>query len=361
MIPEPVRFLFSPSPSYMVFWVTQNCNARCAFCFNWEENLRKNRDLRLDEIEQLARKWGHLKYLTIAGGEPTLREDLPEIVRPFVEHAGLQICSIVTNGIKHASLLEQADRICSRHPDLLLNIGVSIDYLGEEHNRHRKASGCWEGCLEIIGGVKRLRSRHPRLTVNAVGTYTADSSDSILETARAIMTTYKIPYIMNVIRGDVEDMTQRQIDPDHYHQTAREILRVQQSVLPDAGLDSALRFALEELGVDQIHREMVTGEIQSTCQAGREVVVLESNGRLRLCEILPDHFGNVRDHDYDVPGMLSSTESRQIIARMLRDNCHCTWECVNRANLAFDVKSWPRLAATGFRNMINASRSPIDE
>ena len=51
---DKLKFLVSDVPSYMIFWVTQNCNAACAFCFNFEENLKKNRDLSVEEVRRIA-------------------------------------------------------------------------------------------------------------------------------------------------------------------------------------------------------------------------------------------------------------------------------------------------------------------
>lgn len=342
-------------PSYLVFWVTQNCNARCAFCFNHEENLKKNNDLSIDEISRIASSWKGLRYMTLAGGEPTLRQDLPEIIDAFAVHSGLSMCSIVTNGLKWRSILEQAERACIRQPRIGINIGVSIDFLGAEHDSNRKVEGCFDGCIKVIEGVRELRSRHPNLMVNAVGTYTKASASSIEGTARHIMTHYGIPYCLNLVRGSIEEPALKEIDIRHYEATARRILKMEETVIPRTTWMAPLRFALEEEAVGMIARTASGGGIQSTCVAGRQGVLLESNGNLRLCELRPDSFGNVRDHCYDVPGMLSSHASNKIVADMLMENCHCTWECLNRANAAFDATRWPRLALRVLRKHLGSS------
>jgi len=354
---DKLKFLVSDVPSYMIFWVTQNCNARCAFCFNFEENLKKNHDLTVAEVERIADRFPHIKYLTLAGGEPTLREDLPEIARAFVERSGLQMCTIVTNGFKWRRTLEAADEICTRHPHLGLNIGVSIDFIGDRHDEHRKLKGCFAGCVKIIEGVREMRRRHPHLMVSAVGTYTKATADSMLETARTITETYRVPYHMNLVRGLVEDMALKEVDLAHYKKTVAAVLALQETVLPATTFDAPFRFALEELAIENIYASAKDARMRSYCQAGRKAVVLESNGKLRLCEMLPDDFGNVRDHDYDIPAMLSRPEARAIIDKVWATKCHCTWECFNRANVAFDPKLWPRLATTAARKAIRMRRN----
>src|SRR4051812_5432386 len=102
---DKARFLFGHVPSYLIFWVTQNCNARCAFCFNYEENTKKNNDLTVDEIRRVAKSLPGLKYLTLAGGEPTLRNDLADVATAFVEFSSIQMCTLVTNGFKWERVL----------------------------------------------------------------------------------------------------------------------------------------------------------------------------------------------------------------------------------------------------------------
>ena len=351
---EKIKFLTNKAPSYMVFWVTQNCNAACSFCFNFEENTKKNFDLSIDEIDQIARKFPHLKYLTLGGGEPSLRKDLPDLIAPFVTHSGLQMCTIVTNGYLWERMTKAIRAICERFPDLAVNIGVSIDFIGEKHDEIRRLKGCYDGIVKLIESVKELRKEHPNLMIGAGGVYSAATADSILETGKYIIEKYKIPYSVNYIRGRVEDMELKTVDPDHYHGVIREIMELQKTVIPFTTIDGPFRFALEEMAIDTIYRVAKFDEHTVDCIAGRKSVVLESNGRLRLCELLPDDFGNVRDNGYDIPAMLGAASSQPAIDKVRQEKCRCTWECFNRASIAYDAKKWPRLLATGARRTVRA-------
>ena len=350
-----VKFLFDNKISYLVYWVTQNCNATCAFCFNYEENTKKNNDLTLDEIEKVARSLTDLKYLTIGGGEPSLRKDLSDVVGKFAEYSRLRFCNIVMNGFRWRQILEHVERICIAHPQMTLHVGLSIDFIGANHNKHRRLEGCYDGCIRVIEGVKAMRSRFHNLHVGVGGTVTADNVDSIVATGRHIMETYHVPYSITLIRGTVEDMSLKAVDARRYREIASELLSIESRVLPRAGFAAAARFALEEASIDVIHRSIVTGAEQVPCQAGRKALVLEAAGRLRLCETLDDDFGNVRDHGYDLPAMIGTESARATVAQMRANKCHCTWECFNRANVAFDPRQWPRVAALAARKLVTAT------
>ena len=125
------------------------------------------------------------------------------------------------------------------------------------------------------------------------------------------------------------------------------------STIPRTTIDAPFRFALEEMAVDNIYKSLTTGQMQIPCQAGRKAIVLESNGKLRLCEILPDDFGNIRDYDYDIPEMLREKEAMKVIDWVQDSKCHCTWECFNRANIVFDARKWPKLVSTAGRKALH--------
>jgi sulfatase maturation enzyme AslB (radical SAM superfamily) len=240
-------------------------------------------------------------------------------------------------------MLETLKIAAERHPRLGMNVGVSIDYLGADHDHHRGLEGCFEGCERIIEGIREMRSHHGNIMVCANGTYTKDNASSLLETAKTIMERHKIPFSIGLVRGDIHDEALKDISIAHYYETAREVLRLQRACIPATTLEAPIRFALEDMAVDNIYRSVVEDREVTKCQAGRRAVVLESSGGLRLCEILPDSFGNVRDHDYNIPALLERPESRALIEKVWQDRCHCTWECYNRASLAFDRRKWPEL------------------
>ena len=82
--------------------VTRRCNLRCRFCF--ADGGSENNDPGLDELKEavrdIVRQCGNV-LLQLSGGEPTLRDDLPELVR-FAKEAGCSYVQLNTNGIRLA-------------------------------------------------------------------------------------------------------------------------------------------------------------------------------------------------------------------------------------------------------------------
>ena len=86
----------------VILEVTKRCNMRCTYCFarGGEELLHPSYDELCAEIDDIAVK-GDGPMLQLAGGEPTLRDDLPDLVW-YAKKAGCQYAQANTNGIRIA-------------------------------------------------------------------------------------------------------------------------------------------------------------------------------------------------------------------------------------------------------------------
>lgn len=80
--------------------VTSKCNLSCPICCAELNPLYfPRRDLTLDKISKIL-KIGGSRLIIISGGEPTVREDLPEIIKAIVESGNTP--ELYTNGLKLA-------------------------------------------------------------------------------------------------------------------------------------------------------------------------------------------------------------------------------------------------------------------
>lgn len=99
--------------------VTNRCNLQCKFCF--ADGGRDERDPTLEELKDAIRgiteKCGN-PLLQLSGGEPTLRDDLPELIR-FGKEAGCSYVQINTNGIRIAEDPEYAERLAKAGLDIV--------------------------------------------------------------------------------------------------------------------------------------------------------------------------------------------------------------------------------------------------
>lgn len=82
--------------------VTRRCNLRCRFCFanGGTTKADPSTEELKEAIRDLVRQCGQ-PLLQLSGGEPTLRDDLPELVR-FAKESGCSYVQLNTNGIRLA-------------------------------------------------------------------------------------------------------------------------------------------------------------------------------------------------------------------------------------------------------------------
>ena len=82
--------------------VTNRCNLHCRYCFadGGSRNDEPDPDVLKDAICEIVRQCGQ-PLLQFSGGEPTLRDDLPELIR-FAREAGCSYTQVNTNGIRLA-------------------------------------------------------------------------------------------------------------------------------------------------------------------------------------------------------------------------------------------------------------------
>jgi len=139
--------------------ITDRCNFRCVYCMPEDglQWLKNERILTFDEIVRLARLFVHMGItgIRLTGGEPTVRNGLPELVRMLkpLEAEGLESLSVTTNGFR---LDELSGPLAAAG---LTRINVSLDSLVREkfHKITRR------DCLDrVLRGLEELE-KHPTI------------------------------------------------------------------------------------------------------------------------------------------------------------------------------------------------------
>lgn len=131
--------------------VTYRCDARCRMCERWKN--QRQGELTLSEYRSLAETFSRMgiHLVSIAGGEPLLREDIFAVIEAFARY-GMKV-NVCTNGL---SLEKHAGSLCRSGASF---ITVSLDGDGADtHDEIRGVAGSYEKILE---GTKSLLARPP--------------------------------------------------------------------------------------------------------------------------------------------------------------------------------------------------------
>jgi len=139
-------------PRTAVVAVTLNCNARCVMCDIWKT--RADDELRPEEYAALP---ATLRDINVSGGEPFLRDDLPEVIAVLRRTCPDARLVISSHGFMTDKVARLLPPILKAAPDIGLR--VSLDALGEEHDAIRGIPGGFERARATLDAARSLGVR----------------------------------------------------------------------------------------------------------------------------------------------------------------------------------------------------------
>lgn len=342
-----LRSYLSDEPSYLIFFVTAVCNARCKHCFYWRETgaAQAGRELGLPEIEQVARSLPRLIYLSLGGGEPFTRKDLAEVVRVFYERSGILYANVVTNGFYTERTVETVREILDRCPRLRLKVQVSIDDFEKEHDENRGVPGLYRKALETLGRLSReFRGRHPRFGLDVATCLTRTNKARAAAIPRSLRREVEFDSFSFLYpRGPARAAAEKEVTAAEYESAIR--------ILEEEGLGgnhNPMFAAVHRVARRGILKVLERDEHPWRCLAGKKFVSLTERGVLQPCEVLrskaPGFDSDIADlaaSGFDVRRALAGAKAREVRGFIEDSRCRCSFECAAMNNVVFD----PRYAA----------------
>ena len=183
---KPIR------PTVLIYNCTFVCDARCQMCNNWKRGDRKS-DMSLEQLDGVMNHefWGAIENLNISGGEPTTRNDLPQMVELFQKRLPrLRKIGINTTGLtphRAIPMLTRIVKFCAAH-DLPISIRVSLDGIGDIHNQVRNVKRGFDKALQTVEAMQALAAEHPNFQFGIAATIfqtNLEDAKNILTWARA--------------------------------------------------------------------------------------------------------------------------------------------------------------------------------
>jgi len=347
--------------STAIFFLTDNCNAKCPFCFDtFLPHLRKvtapiDRDLLdIDDYRRIARSLPNMFQVMFGGGEPFLRNEIDEIAAVFHDDSRMRLLSIPTNGSLPARVLEKAERMAAYCRRATINIEVSIDAYGEKHEKLRVLPGGFEKAIGLAHALIRLGKRAGNLNLVINTTVSEHNIDDVEELTRFLakefgptLRYHNIQYdhrLGSRVLGDRELLAKvERIEKLQLHREAGG---------HDLFADLVQRGYIGFINALVLHQVLEAKMIYG-CNAGRKLCVVMPNGRVSACEpfIFEQryaHFGkfNLRDYDLDIRKLAADPEYQRQLRFIKAGSCEaCPWSCAAITSMTFDPSNW-RLVAT---------------
>ena len=161
-------------PTVLIYNCTFVCDARCEMCSNWQRGDRKS-DMTLEQVDRAFTHpfWGAIENLNISGGEPTTRNDLPELTEMLISRMPrVRKVGINTTGLTPHRAIPQLTRIvefCAAR-DLPISVRVSLDGIGEIHDQVRKVKRGFDKAGETIAAMQELARKHDQFQFGIAAT-----------------------------------------------------------------------------------------------------------------------------------------------------------------------------------------------
>ncbi len=280
-------------------------------------------------------RWGNWCWLDISGGEPFLRKDLAWICHKFVDANGARFLNIPTNAIQTDVVARIVGEILAPGRDFRLNIAISLDGVGENHDRVRGVPGNYKRAVATLERLSEMRASDPRLALSVVTTVMAHNIDDVKRLLDLGVSQWKLDYhSLNVLRGTP-------MDPSLAPPTAAQFAEVAKLQLDHCrryfnGRYGTLGGWMASAGRSILNRyylrELEGRPKDIACNAGKVSCVIDANGDVYFCELLKK-VGNLKDYNWNFERLWYDFEAGALRQRVRR--CHCTHECFHTKNLIF--------------------------
>ena len=197
---------FGRNINYLRVSLTDKCNLRCVYCMPEDMTFRPKAELMQDtELLMLIELFASLGFakFRLTGGEPTIRENIADIVRQMKAIDGVDQIVMTTNGVllpKLAEPLAQAG---------LDRVNISLDTLD---TAKFKRITRWGNLAEVLSGIEASeRASLTPIKVNAVVVRGFNDEDVVDLAALTLKNTWQVRFIEMMPFGEVTGFAQAQV------------------------------------------------------------------------------------------------------------------------------------------------------
>jgi radical SAM protein with 4Fe4S-binding SPASM domain len=316
------------------FTVTSRCNARCRMCHMWQ---RKDPDIPLAKVREILGSRmikDSVVNLVLTGGEPTLREDLPEIFDlAFKNLTKLKYATFFTNSLVPSRAQDAVLRIMdykeqSRRKDVAVTVSLSLDGIGKVHDNVRGIDGAFGRVMENYLGLKALAGRQD-FTVNFNFTVQKENvanggALAMLEAAEGALLpmTFTLVYGKDVFLNRVNDDEWAVKDGSYRN----EVIRFYEAVVRKA--DSGGLIIDNGEYYPQVLSQLKGKPRTMPClYREKKACLIDADGSVYLCEVTKDSLaGNIYHNSFDE--IWDSAQKDEAYSMMIRHCANCFSSCL---------------------------------
>lgn len=319
------------------FTVSNSCNGRCTTCNIWK--MDPCPDPTIEQItgffEENRETLRNLKFIQLTGGEPFLRDDLPEIASAVHEAAPRCMIWLPTNGLLPEKIHQTTMELLRQTDKPLIGVTISLDGEGKSHDIQRGVDGSYQKAKQTLKLLRDLKRKTGRLHLSTGFTLTADNyvqAPLVQRLSYKYGADFSIRPV-NISEHYYQNTEQKgNFDPDGVWRTVKYLAHL---VRNEKGLFSSLTMLAYLRGI----QEFIGDGRTLPCSAAKESVFIDGVGDVFPCIVMNHKLGNA----YEMPlnEILASEETRNACGVIDDLQCPTCWlECEVYRDIR---KDWRRL------------------
>ena len=322
------------------------CNSRCKTCFVYN---KKADNLTLFEYEKILKKIGRSPYwITLSGGEPFLRKDIVDICKIIYEYSKPKIINIPTNGILVDTIVKNVSEIAQFCSKTQIIINLSIDAIGEQHDKIRRIPGNYKKIMTVYHKLKELSFKNV-----SVGIHTVISKFNVHDFSKIatdLMGLKPDSYITEIAeqRNELDTMDKKITPQLLSYRTAIDFLIHRIKNEEFSGLNKITQaFRIEYYN---LVKKILRDKTQIIpCFSGIASVHISPEGDVWSCCIKAESLGNLRKNDYNFKKIWFNDKFKKERKSIKNKECYCPLANASYTNMLMDI---PTLIRVFYRSFI---------
>ena len=339
-----LKHFVKPSLFQLIYHVTYACNAHCPFCIHRSYlNARQQEELTLDELRGVASHLPTFPWLLLTGGEPFIRRDLYDVVDIFCRTCDVSHVTLTTNGMYTDRVTAFVTQLFKGHPNITLNVGLSVDGIGEEHDRVRATPENYRLLVRTVAEVLALKKSCPNLSLKAHTVISRDNVEQFDRIADEVETLGVSMHTFDFVRpaegNKGQDLHALSIDEvrkllprihaRNRHYRGYENLKLHSVLVKETAM------AVLDHNYDLYPQFMEQQTQVIPCLAPERNLVLDAYGSVGFCE-LREWIGNVREFHLNVAELMASPQAKKLRESIKKKECFCFHPCYQQVNVLFN-------------------------
>ena len=350
------------NPMTITYSVTAACQSRCKTCqigaMFCQDPTRPQKDLKLDEIEKIFKSMKPVYFFNMSGGEPFMRDDLPEIVELAFKYLKPRVVHTPTNAILSEKIIKNTEKIIQivrkYDPSVPVTVKPSIDGVGDKHDEIRGVKGNFKCLLKTIDGLKKLEEKYDNFHLE-LGTVISNFNINDLDEIEDFVHSLGVESYRNEVaecRTEFFNLEDEITPPaEVYQKLIKDFAR---KVEDNIGKKKKLARTTEAMRVvyyDLAGKILAEKRQVIPCYAGVSNVHINYDGGVWPCCVLgyEQEMGNLRDYDYDFQKLWYSDKAFEVRKYIKEKNCACPL-----ANQAYsnELMHIPTLVKAGVKSVV---------